>query len=155
MGKVILKYILFEDLKNKDLTLFRKIMSILGTFIFLTILPSFIHSGAKFHYSLGLLCCPFFITLLLYRKKITKEVAIRIAIGFFSTFSNTLLSLLIFFIFLLLDFLIMPFEFSINSDVYNFISSIIRFGEKYIIGLFFFMQYFLLLYTVHKLTKER
>lgn len=144
MGKVIFKYILFEDLKNKDLTLFRIIMSILGAFIFLIILPSFIHSGAKFHYSLGLLCCPFFITLLFYRKKITKEVAIRIAIGFFSSFSNMLFSVFIYIVFLLLDFLIIPFE-----------SSIIRFGEKNIIGLFFFMQYFLLLYVVHKLTKEK
>lgn len=155
MGKVILKYILFEDLKNKDLTLFRIIMSILGTFIFLIILPSFIHSRAKFHYSLGLLCCPFFITLLFYRKKITKEVAVRIAIGFFSSFSNMLFGVFIYIVFLVLDFLIIPFEFSINSDVYNFTSSIIRFGEKNIIGLFFFMQYFLLLYVVHKLTEEK
>jgi len=125
MNKTILKYILFEDLKNKNFNLLRIIMSILGTIAF--VLISFgkfqtIRSGVIEFYSVELLWFYLFITtLLFYRKKITKNMATRIAMGFFSLFSNLFINVwLLWLVFLLLGLSVEILRFATGNNVLNF-----------------------------------
>lgn len=112
--------------------------------------------GIKFH-SIEILWCYFFIiTLLFLRKKITKEVATRIAIGFFSLFSNLFMNVwILLFIFLLLGLPVEILRIATGSFILNFISTALTTAEhsqELIVGTIFYIQFFVFLYTISKLT---
>lgn len=159
MRKAILNYILFRDLENKELSLLRIVMSILGTFsfvIFLTLEYKKIENNDLEFYSFDLLWCYLFIaTLLFYRKNITKKFSIRIIMGFFSLFSNLFISIwILFFSYFLLPLALPASGRYIISD---FILSIINASEKskdLTIGLIFYSQFFILIFQLQKILKR-